>query len=184
MPRLLALVALAASLCACEFSAYSSTGVSAAIPSSEEPSPSPLPGWSLQGHARQLYAAETDAEVTRDGHATVRVHPIADSGGAYATYMTTLDAAPFRGRRAHAIVWIRTQGVTARGDMWLRAQAPDSPADGPGLAMSIVRLASNADFTRYELYVDVPDDAAHLQLGVGLGGPGMLWMDGVRIEAQ
>jgi hypothetical protein len=184
-----AFAVLAAFLPGCEMSVYSGAGVSAGVGAAaaapaSAPTPSPLPGWSIEGHAHQLYAAETDTEVTRDGRPTVRFHPTDDAGGAYATYMTSLDAVPFRGRRAHAFVWVRTQGVTGRGDVWLRAQAADSPADGPGLATSIGRLATNADFTRYELFIDVPVDATKVQLGLGLGGPGMLWMDGVKVEAQ
>ena len=182
--RLAPLLAFALCLPACEMSVYSSTGVSASAGTSPSPAPSPLEGWSIEGHAQSAYAAETDGEVVREGHPTIRFHPTADSGGAYATFMTSLDAAPFRGRRAHAYVWVRTQGVTGRGDAWLRAQGADSPPDGPGLATSIVRLSANADFTRYEMVVDVPTDASKLQMGIGLGGPGMLWMDGVKIEAQ
>ena len=184
MTRVVPLVVIACGLCACELSVNTGTGVSARVGATSPAEPSPLPGWTLEGHAKQAYAAEVDTEVVRDGRATIRLHPTAETGGEYATFMTSLDATPFRGRRAHGIVWIRTQGVTARGDVWMRAQAADSPPDGPGMAMSIVRLAPNADFTRYELYVDVPDDAVRLQLGLGLGGPGMLWMDSVRIEAQ
>jgi hypothetical protein len=182
-PVLLAL-SLLALLPACELSVYSGVGASAGVAPVAPPAPSPLPGWSIQGHAQGAYAAEVDGEVQREGHPTIRFHPTQETGGAYATFMTTLDARPFRGRRAHAIVFVRTQGVTGRGDAWLRVQGIDSPADGPGMATSITRLAANAEFTRTELMVDVPVDAASVQLGVGLGGPGMLWMDGVTVEAR
>jgi hypothetical protein len=171
-------------LTACEFSVYSSTGT----PMSNAPppplAPSPMPGWSVEGHGQAAYRAEADGEILRDGHATIRFHPTQDAGGVYATFMTTLDAAPLRGRRAHAEIFVRTQGVTSRGDVWLRVQGKDSSPDGPGLATSIARLPANAEFTRYELVVDVPPDAASVQLGVGIGGPGMLWMDGVKVEAR
>ena len=170
-------------LTACEFSMSSSTAVSAGTPGSAGPAASPLAGWSVQGAARDAYAAEVDPEAPREGHPTIRFHPTRDPEGAYGTFMTSIDAAPVRGRRAHAIIWVRTQGVTGRGDVWLRAQGFDSPPDGPGLGYSAARLQPNADFTKYELFVDVPAEAAHLQLGVGIGGPGMLWIDGVRIEA-
>lgn len=181
MTRLAALALLCLAPCACELSVYSGAGVGVSTAGS---SPDvALPGWSLQGRGQASYAAEVDTSVVREGRATVRVHPTGDPGGQYATFMTTLDAAPLRGRRAHAVVWVRTQGVTGRGDAWMRAQGADAPADGPGLAMSMVRLAPNADFTRYELTVDVPDDAASVQLGIGLGGPGMFWLDAVKVEA-
>ncbi len=173
---------LAGALVACEVSVYSNVAPPPRVHAS--PAPSPLDGWSIEGHARNAYAAEVDGDVVREGHPTIRFHPTQETGGAYATFMTTLDARPFRGRQAHAVVYVRTQGVTARGDAWLRVQGADSPSDGPGLATSITRLASNSEFTRYELVVDVPVDAASVQLGLGLGGPGMLWMDGVTVEAR
>jgi hypothetical protein len=182
--RIAPFIALAACLCSCEMSVYSTTGVSASTSAGEAPHPSPLEGWTIQGHASAAYRAEVDQDVQRDGHATIRFHPVEDPGGAYGTFMTSFDARPFRGRRAHAVVFIRTQGVTARGDVWLRAQAVDSPPDGPGLATSITQLAANADFRQYELLVDVPDGADKVQLGIGIAGPGMLWMDGVKVEAQ
>jgi hypothetical protein len=168
----------------CEVSVYSGPGTPISNAPPPPPVPSPMPGWSVEGHGQAAYQAEADGEILREGHATIRFHPTQDAGGVYATFMTTLDAAPLRGRRAHAEIWVRTQGVTGRGDVWLRAQGKDSPPDGPGLATSISRLPANAEFTRYELVVDVPTDAASVQLGVGIGGPGMLWMDGVKVEAQ
>jgi hypothetical protein len=184
-PLLLATVmASLIGLPACEFQVYSGPGAMPPPPPVAPPAASPLAGWSIQGRGESRYAAEVDGDVLREGHPTIRFHPTQDAGGAYATFMTTLEAAPFRGRRAHAIVYVRTQGVTVRGDAWLRVQGNDSPADGPGMATSITRLAESAEFTRYELVVDVPVDAASVQLGVGLGGPGMLWMDGVTVEAR
>ena len=173
-------------LAGCDLAVYSSAGLGLeAAPEAPPPppAPSPLPGWSIEGRAGGAYIAEADGQITREGHPTIRFHPTQDTGGAYGTFMTTLDARALRGRRARATLWVRTQGVTARGDVWIRAQAAESPADGPGLATSITRLAPNAEFTRYQLMVDVPDDAASVQLGLGLGGPGMLWMDGVTVEA-
>ena len=182
-PALVAFPVLSLLACACEVSVYSN--VASPPPHvRDSPPPSPLDGWSIEGHARNAYAAEVDGDVVREGHPTIRFHPTQETGGAYATFMTTLDARPLRGRQAHAVVYVRTQGVTARGDAWLRVQGADSPSDGPGLATSITRLASNSEFTRYELVVDVPVDAASVQLGLGLGGPGMLWMDGVTVEAR
>jgi hypothetical protein len=183
---LLALLALPllAVLPACEFQVYSSSGAPPGVTHNEPPAPSPLPGWSIEGRAQDAYTAEVDGDVHREEHPTIRFHPTRETGGAYATFMTTLDAAPMRGRRAHAVIWVRTQGVTARGEVWLRVQGADSPPDGSGLATSIAKLPANASFTRYELVVDVPVDAASVQLGVGLGGPGVLWMDGVRVEAR
>jgi hypothetical protein len=181
--RFFPLLLAAALLPGCYVSLNSHASGSIEAPPPGAPPSSPLPGWSIEGQGKAAYAAEADGDVVREGHPTIRFHPLRDPGGAYATFLTSIDAAPLRGRRAHAEIWVRTQGVTSRGDVWMRVQSSGATGDGPGLAAAIVRLAPNAGFTRYELTVDVPDAADRVELGVGLGGPGMLWMDGVKVEA-
>ncbi|HZU85399.1 MAG TPA: hypothetical protein VE987_20850, partial [Polyangiaceae bacterium] len=144
--------------------------------------PTPIEGWLVAGAAASAYIASADATVTHEGRATVVFRPTAETGDRYATFMTGLDCIPYRGRRVRASVWVRTIGVTGRGDFWMRAQAPYSPADGAGIASTRQRLRPDADFMRHELVLDVPAECDKLQLGVGIGGPGMLWMDGVRVD--
>jgi hypothetical protein len=183
--RFLSLVALVAPFAAagCDFSMHTSTSVSASAPPAPPP-PSPLAGWTLAGAARQGYVAEVDPNVMRDGHSTIAVRPHGETGSGYLSYMTALDAGQFRGRRVRAEVWVRTQAVTERGDFWIRAQAAGSPPDGTGVASAMQALAPTADFTRYELTINVPESTSKLEVGVGLAGPGMLWMDGLRLEGR
>jgi hypothetical protein len=175
-----------ASLALLALSACFDLGSTPPAPPPPEPpaatTPSPLEGWVVAGAAASEYTAAADATVAREGRATVVFRPIGDTGSRYATFMTGLDCAPFRAHRVRASVWVRTIGVTGRGDFWLRAQAPDSPADGAGMASTRQRLRPDGEFGRYDLVLDVPQECDRLQLGVGLGGPGMLWMDGVRVD--
>jgi hypothetical protein len=180
MRRVASSVLLALSGCFGDFG-----GSPPAPPPPEPPAastPSPLEGWVVAGAAAAEYTAAADATVTHEGRATVVFRPIGETGSRYATFMTGQDCTPFRAHRVRASVWVRTIGVTGRGDFWLRAQAPDSPADGAGMASTRQRLRPDGEFGRYDLVLDVPQECDRLQLGVGLGGPGMLWMDGVRVD--
>ena len=136
----------------------------------------------VSGAAAGEYTAAADATVTHEGRATVVFRPTGEAGARYATFMTSLDCIPYRSQRLRASVWVRTIGVTGRGDFWVRAQAPFTPADATGVAASRQRLRPDGNFSRYELVLDVPAECDRLQLGVGIGGPGMLWMDGVRVD--
>jgi hypothetical protein len=151
-------------------------------PAPEAAAPSPLEGWFVSGEAHRAYTATVDSAVPHAGHASIVFHATGETAARYATYMTEFDAAAFRGRRVRASVWVRTDGVTSRGDFWVRAQPQGAAVDAPGLAHGSQRLLPTADFTRYEVVVDVPPGTGRLELGLGIAGPGELWMDGVRVE--
>jgi hypothetical protein len=71
---------------------------------------------------------------------------------------------------------VRTEGVTARGDFWVRAQAPGSPGDGPGLGGGRKVLEPDSELATYDVVFRVPDAAAWIEVGAGIAGPGRLWV--------
>jgi hypothetical protein len=165
--------------------------------------PSPLPGWDVVGRDKATYLASLDPDVTREGRASVyfRQHGVwtRDCPGpcpeTYAAVITSFDAAPFRGRRAHAVVWIRTgsfarnplflKAIMQQGRVGLRVQPQDAFPDGPWTSASVVHLRPETDFTRYDLTIEVPDDAKRIDLGVSVAPFGEAFIDPVvQIEAQ
>jgi len=75
----------------------------------------------------------------------------------------------------------RSQGIGGRGDLWLRVQAKESPGDGPGLGGGSCRLSGSFDWKKCEIVFDVPKDGIEIQLGIGLDGPGTIWLDDVSL---
>ncbi len=151
-----------------------------------------------------MYLVSLDPDVTHEGRAAVDfrydrgwtqdcfVPPCPET---YAAFTTSFDAAPFRGQRAHAVVWVRT-GSTARnpllvkpimqqGRVGLRVQPRDAFPDGPWTPASVVHLRPETDFTRYDLTVEVPNDAERIELGVSVAPFGEAFIDPVvQIEPQ
>jgi hypothetical protein len=134
-------------------------------------------GWFSSGGGRYDYALTIDAHARHGGHASGAYAPKHETNGRYGTLMQVLAAAKFRGHRARGVVWVKSQGVVDRGDFWLRAQGPDSPGDGPGLASAVRRLEPESDWRRYEAVIDVPRAATRIDFGVGIAGPGRVWVD-------
>jgi hypothetical protein len=93
-----------------------------------------------------------------------------------------IDPGAARGRRVRLTATVRTEGATARADFWARAQAKDSPADGHGLGGEWRSLPVNSDWIDDTIVLDVPEETASLQYGVGVAGPGRVWLDHVRME--
>src|SRR5262249_30628862 len=69
-----------------------------------------------------------------------------------------------------------------RVDFWARVQAKDSPGDGPGLGGDWERLSANSDWTQDAIVLDVPANADRIEYGVGIAGPGKVWLETPKFE--
>ncbi len=153
-----------------------------ALPSNLGGENAELGGWFLSGGAAQGYRLARTESAPHGGKACLELTPLDLAPNGYGVAMQLFDAKRAVGKRIRFTAFIKTQGVTARGDFWARVQGSDSPEDGPGLSYRTTPLKASADWTRYELVLDVPQHANNLQFGIGIQGPGRLWVDDVTFE--
>lgn len=139
-------------------------------------------GWFVSGNAKKDYAVTVDRSVRAEGSASVRLAPRGTAPGGYGSFMTSLVADAYRGKRLRMSAQLRGRGITGRGDMWLRVQAQSSPADGPGLGGGSCALAGDFEWKPCTVVFDVPERGVWIELGVGLAGPGTVWLDDVKLE--
>lgn len=139
-------------------------------------------GWRLSGGGQGEFRQRGDATVLHDGRPTLRLAAVRDSSEGYGTWMNVLFASPYAGKRVRISAYTRTAGATRRADFWARVQAKESPSDGEGLVGKFVALPASSEWQRTEIVFDVPRDAAWVHYGVGVAGPGMLWMDRAAVE--
>jgi beta-lactamase regulating signal transducer with metallopeptidase domain len=139
-------------------------------------------GWFVSGGGSDVYAVRQDAAVSYDGAPAWTLIPIFGTYGKYGTWMRSIDAGPFIGKRVRVTTWTRTDYATTHVDVWGRVQASNSPGDGPGLGGQWLRLPWRSDWTKHELVFDVPDGGAWLQYGVGIAGPGSIWFSAPILE--
>jgi hypothetical protein len=137
------------------------------------------PGWTLSGGARNAYAVHRDQ---RGGRAAWLLEPVNDTYGRYGTWMRSIDAAEYRSKRVRITATLMTQGASRRVDFWARAQGKTSPSDGPGLGYDAKYLAADSGWIEDVIVMDVPADTARLQYGVGVAGPGKVWIESTRLE--
>jgi hypothetical protein len=136
-------------------------------------------GWSVSGGARDAYVVHRDGP---GGRTAWLLEPFRDTFGKYGTWMRHVPAADYRGKRVRVTATLRTQGATRRVDFWARAQAKDSPGDGLGLGGDRESLPADADFASHAIVLDVPADAEWLEYGIGLAGPGRIWLESTKVE--
>lgn len=140
-----------------------------------------IPGWFMSGGGRKAYEVVLDTKVKRSGKASALLKPI-DKPESYGTLMQAFVPNDYLGKRVRLTAYIKTEGATGRVDFWARVQAASSPADGMGLGGGHYDLPERSDWTKYEMVFDVPEAGTSLQFGVGLDGPGKVWIDDVKLE--
>jgi len=136
-------------------------------------------GWELSGGASEFYAVHRDGEGDR---ASWLLEPVSDTYGKYATWMRHVDASDFRAKRVRITATTRTQGATRRVDFWARAQAVDSPGDGHWLGGDSKHLPPDSAWQVDAIVMDVPTETKWLEYGVGVAGPGKVWLQSAKLE--
>jgi len=140
-------------------------------------------GWSMSGSGRRAYEPSLDRTIRHGGGASAKLAPRTSPPRGYGTLVQGIDAAPWRGKRVSVTSFVRGNGVLARGDLWVRVQAHDSPADGPGLGGGTCKFSGSFDWQPCQVVFDVPAAGDEIQIGIGLDGGGVLWLDDVRMAA-
>jgi serine/threonine-protein kinase len=137
--------------------------------------------WFLSGTGRKDVDFVRSTSEAHGGRASGAIVPRVTPTTGYATAMQTIVARAYAGKHVRAAVWVKTKGATHRVDFWLRARNT-AGGDGPGLAGNKVPLEAESDWRRYEIDLDVPLAAHVIDVGVGIDGPGRIWLDDASLE--
>jgi hypothetical protein len=127
-----------------------------------------------------VYTVQRDAQ---GGRPAWVLEPAHETSGKYGTWMRQVDATDYRGKRVRITASVRTQGATRRVDFWARAQAKDSPGDGSGLGGDWQQLPPDSEWIEKEIVLDVPMKTDRIEYGVGVAGPGKVWLESAKVEA-
>jgi hypothetical protein len=140
-----------------------------ARPRTPRRAPAPSAGYFMAGSAPEAFETTGDPE-SHEG-AVVRAKA-ADPGG-FGTVMKTIDAAPFRGKKARLAARIKGDDVRGWAGIWLRVDG----ADGKPVAFDNMQnraLRGTVGWARHEVILDVPASAQKIAFGALLSGAGRI----------
>lgn len=153
------------------------------VPSTVATTDMMLPGgWFPAGSAPDKYAMGVDATPAVEGSKrTAYIRSKQEIKQEFGTLVNTVSAEPYRGKRVRLSGLVSAEDVTDWGGLWLRVDGPafrilgfDNMQDRP--------IKGTAPWTRYEVVLDVLDEAELLAFGTLLSGTGTLHMADVAIE--
>ena len=148
------------------------------------PAAADLPaGWIKAGSHPAEYDVGVDIATRRGGgKASGFIRARSGELHGFGTLMQTAGPGEYRGRRVRLSGYVKSETVQSGwAGMWLRIDGKNQEMLGFD-NMRSRPIKGTTDWTRYEIVLDVPDEAAALAFGVLLAGDGQVWLDDLRFE--
>jgi erythromycin esterase len=147
------------------------------------------PGWSLPPG---IAGVEWEAVTTRDDAyqgaqaVVIRRSPEAGYGETVGELQQWVDATPWRGQQVTLSAFVRVEPATPPGGayLWLQVMAQEPWWMPVAFENMADRPITAPEWRRYEVSVDVPDNAGTINFGFAVVGEAAAWLDGVALEAR
>jgi hypothetical protein len=139
-----------------------------------------LAGWEQPADNPPAYEVAADAAEHYAGRYSARLACDACGAEPAATLMQVVQAGKLRGRRARLVGYLKTAGVREWAGLWMRVDCADRRSASFD-NMSPRGVSGTTPWTRYEVVLDVPEDAVQITFGVLLQGRGRVWADALSL---
>ena len=138
-------------------------------------------GWFVAGTARDSYDIGTQAGDRHPGDRNAFIRAKPESGG-FGTLMQTINANAYIGKRLRLSGFMRTKDAISAG-LWMRIDGANKEVVGFD-NMSSRPLRGDTEWRRYEIVLDVPNNAKAIAFGFLLeGNKGEALADDFKLEA-
>jgi hypothetical protein len=141
------------------------------------------PSWGGGGAGYEITATKKAAHGGKQSGYIRRAKSESVEAG-FGTLTQGVVADEFRGGSVRYTGYLRTEDVTGWAGLWLRV---DGPAQGKPLAFDNMKTSHRAvvgttDWKKYEIVLDVPEEATKIFFGMLLAGDGAAWVDDLKLE--
>ena len=140
-----------------------------------------MTGWHMAGSHPSQYEHALADEMTYEGKPVVELRSVVARTDGFGTLMQTFSAEHFLERRVRFSGALKCENVENRVGLWMRVDGPS----GRMLAFDNMAgrpVSGTTDWARYEVVLDVSDEAQAIALGVLLRGKGEAWMSDFNVE--
>lgn len=139
-------------------------------------------GWFVTESAPKLYEAGLDTQSPCEGNRSAFLRSLQPSPNGYGTFMQAFAAQGFRGKRLRFSAVVRTEDVQGWTGLWMRVEGEDPKEPLAFDNMQSRAVVGTTDCKRYDVVLDVPEQAKAIMAGLMLSGTGKAWLGAVRFE--
>jgi len=137
-------------------------------------------GWFLAGSKPAFYDTGVDAQVSYNGHPSAYLKSKESQIDGFGTLMQDFRAEHYLGKRVRFSVFVKTADVQAWAGLWMRIDK-----DSQQLAFDNMQnrpIKGTTDWQKYDVVLDVPQNATGIFFGVLLDGTGQVWISNAKFE--
>jgi beta-lactamase regulating signal transducer with metallopeptidase domain len=139
--------------------------------------------WSLSGNGPQNYEIGKDFKIFYIEPSSYYLFSKIESTEDFGTIMKTMLPGDYLGKRIRMSAFIKTENIYGWAGMWMRVDGKSGP--GQVLAFDNMQnrpIKGTTPWQKYEIVMDVSEEAANIALGVLLHGQGKVWLDEVKFD--
>lgn len=137
-------------------------------------------GWFMAGSKPDEFAAGVDAEHAHEGHASAFLKSRQSSVDGFGTLMQNIRAERYQGKRVRLSGLVYSKDVEGWAGLWMRVdQGKDMVAFDN---MQGRPIKGTTDWQRYDVVLDVPQDATGISFGILLAGTGEVWLSATKFD--
>lgn len=137
-------------------------------------------GWFKAGSEPEKYEMGIDKGAGVNGGNAAIIKSDSKKIKGFGTLMQNCQPGKYAGKRVRMSGYLKSEDIEGWGGLWFRV-------DGKGASLAFDNMHDRAvkgttQWKKYEIVLDVPEEASNLAYGALLGGTGTLWFDDIQFE--
>ena len=138
------------------------------------------PGWFLAGNKPASYDTGVDGQASYNGHPSAYLKSKDLHIDGFGTLMQQFRAHHYLGKRVRFSAYVKSADTESWAGLWMRIDK-----DSKQLAFDNMLnrpIKGTTDWQKYDVVLDVPQDATGVFFGILLGGTGQVWISNAKFE--
>lgn len=138
--------------------------------------------WFKAGNSPKSYEMGIDKGVGKDSKNAGTIKSIETNIKGFGTLMQECHADKYLGKRVKMTGYVKSENVIDWAGLWLRIDKANSTEHLALDNMQDRAIKGTTEWTKYEIVLDVPENASLLAYGALLNGTGQIWFDNISFE--
>lgn len=139
-------------------------------------------GWFYAGSKPKSYEMGIDKGAGQDGKNAATIKSIDKEISGFGTLMQQCKPDKYLGKRIKMIGYVKSENVANWAGLWFRVDQESSKEPLSFDNMHDRQIKGTTEWKKYEIVLDVPNNASLIAYGALLDGTGQIWFDNITIE--
>jgi hypothetical protein len=137
-------------------------------------------GWFVAGDNPKAYESGIDTQATYDGHPSAFLKAKMPGVEGFGTLMQDFRADHYLGKRVRFSAFVKTEGAQDWAGLWMRVDKGSKQLAFDNMQGRSIK--GTTDWKKYDVVLDVPQEATGIFFGVLLSGSGTVWLSEAKFE--